>query len=157
MTTNTRIYRNGSRETNKRGLINSTTNGTTCYPGNRTYNMGYAYDRSTTRSTTKAHTRRNVYREAVCLDVEQMIDYYLGLQLEVADYQSKNEMEWRIYEQYMFTHANQGNRFGIASMMHSGLGGKEFLEALRAQKPAPSPARKPSALSNVQSSLKKTS
>ena len=85
------------------------------------------------------------YRQAVQLDTEWKIDYYLGLQLEVADYQPRSRTEQRICKQY------------LAAMIWSGAGWREFLEAIRAQKPAPSPATKPSTLSDVQSSLKKTS
>ena len=46
------------------------------------------------------------YRQVAQLDTDRKIDYYLGLQLEVADFQPRSRTEQRICKQYAFAHAN---------------------------------------------------
>ena len=89
------------------------------------------------------------YRQASQLGTDQKIKFYLKLHVEVIDFKPKNQTELQFCEQYEFAHTNHGNKGIIAEMIQSGLGGREFLEVLRTQKPAPSPATKPSTLSDV--------
>ena len=57
------------------------------------------------------------YRQASQLGINQKIEFYLGLQIKIADFKPRNQMEQWFCEQYEFTHANHGNRGIIAAMI----------------------------------------